>query len=179
MKPGDHPEFFRFPAPEGRSRESAIRLDAHGVFHDHDEVVAHPGLARAMHGWIRRHPDDGRFILSNGYDWTYFTVDDAPFVVRSVRADGERLVLALSDATEEAWDVATSRVGKDGALYAQVKKSAPGGPFEAKFTRHAQTELAPFLAEVDGTLRITIGATSVPIGDPGVQGRTPEDARTR
>ena len=38
MKPGDHPEFFRFPAPEGRSRESTIRLDAEGTFH-HDEAV--------------------------------------------------------------------------------------------------------------------------------------------
>ena len=48
MKPGDHPEFFRFPAPEGRSRESEIRLDAEGHFHDHGERVEH---ARS---WSRR-----------------------------------------------------------------------------------------------------------------------------
>ena len=33
MKPGDHPEFFRFPAPPGRSRESTIRLDAGSSLH--------------------------------------------------------------------------------------------------------------------------------------------------
>jgi hypothetical protein len=163
MKPGEHPEFFRFPAPEGRSRESTIRLDASGTFFHDGALVDHPRLAMAMHTWIRRHPDDGRYILSNGYDWTYFTVDDAPYVVRSIREDGEHLVLALSDATEEAWNIGTTRVGGDGALYATVKKSAPGGPFEAKLTRHAQTALAPFLTEKDGRVVVTVGGKSAPI----------------
>ncbi len=70
MKPGDHPEFFRFPAPEGRSRESTIRLDAEGRFWHEGNPVEHPKLAQAMHGWVSRHPDDHRFILTNGYDWT-------------------------------------------------------------------------------------------------------------
>src|SRR5580704_11018271 len=106
MKPGDHPEFFRFPAPQGASRERTIRLDAEGRFFHEGALVEHPGLAAAMHTWIRRHPDDGRFILSNGYDWTYFTVEDAPYFVRGVREDGANLVLALSDATEHRWDPA-------------------------------------------------------------------------
>ena len=69
------------PAPEGRSRESTIRLDADGRFFHEGERVEHPGLEAAMHTWIARHPDDGRYILTNGYDWTYFTVDDVPFFV--------------------------------------------------------------------------------------------------
>src|SRR5512138_1092762 len=81
MKPGDHPEFFRFPAPEGRSRESTIRLDAEGRFWHEQLLVEHRKLAAAMHTWISRHPDDGRYILTNGYDWTYFTVEDAPYTV--------------------------------------------------------------------------------------------------
>jgi hypothetical protein len=162
MKPGDHPEFFRFPAPEGRSRESAIRLDANGVFHDHEEIVAHAGLARAMHGWIRRHPDDGRFILSNGYDWTYFTVDDAPYTAMRVShvSEQDHLTLALSDGSEEAWDPSTTRVGDGGALYAKVK----GGTFEAKFTRHAQSALEPYLVEENGRAAIRVGGKSWPIG---------------
>jgi hypothetical protein len=147
MKPGDHPEFFRFPAPEGRSRESTLRLDAHGRFWHDGALVEHAGLLAALHGWIDRHPDDGRYILTNGYDWTYFTVDDAPYFVRAVRIEPQRIVLALSDATEEDWDPSASRVGPDGALYATVKRAAPRGPFEAKFTRHAQASLAPALAE--------------------------------
>ena len=98
-----------------------------------------------MHTWIGRHPDDGRFILTNGYDWTYFQVDDAPYTVRSIRIDQGVPFLILSDETEEAWDPGASRIGGDGAIYARVKASARGGPYEAKFTRHAQTELAPLL----------------------------------
>lgn len=168
MKPCEHPEFFRFPAPEGHSRESTIRLDASGTFTHDGAIVEHPRLALAMHTWIRRHPDDGRYILSNGYDWTYFTVKDAPFTVRTIRQDGDTLVLGLSDATEEAWVPAATRVGADGALYARVKRGLPAGPasapFEAKFTPHAQITLAPFLVEERGRPCVQVGATRSLIG---------------
>lgn len=170
MKPGDHPEFFRFPAPEGRSRESTLRLDAEGRFWHEGRVVEHGRLATALHTWITRHPDDGRYILSNGYDWTYFTVDDAPFSVRALRVEPARVVLLLSDGTEEPWDPGATRVGDDGALYAAVKRDAARGPFEAKFSRHAQTSLAPLLVEgaspavrVDGQVHV-IGAKAAVFG---------------
>ncbi len=149
MRPGDHPEFFRFPAPEGRSRESTIRLDAQGRFWHEGRLVEHAGLLAGLHSWISRHPDDGRYILTNGYDWTYFTVEDAPYFVRAIRAEGDRVLLVLSDGTEEAWDPETTRVGNGDALYAMVKGEARGGPFEARFTPHAQTSLAPLLVEGD------------------------------
>lgn len=149
MRPGDHPEFFRFPAPEGRSRESTIRLDAQGRFWHEGRLVEHAGLLAGLHSWISRHPDDGRFILANGYDWTYFTVEDAPYFVRSLRPEEGRIVLVLSDGTEEAWDLESSRIGSGEALYAVVKREARGGPFEARFTPHAQTSLAPLLVEGD------------------------------
>src|SRR5437868_11190018 len=161
MKPGDHPEFFRFPAPEGRSRESTIRLDGEGRFHHEGHVVEHPKLASALHGWIARHPDDGRFILTNGYDWTYFQVDDAPYTVRSLRLEPNELKLELSDDTAEPLAPETLRVGRGDALYAKVK----GGQFEARFSRHAQTALAPILKEAsDGSLRLQIGARDYAVG---------------
>jgi hypothetical protein len=156
VKPSAQPEFFRLPPPEGRSRESTIRLDGSGRFWHDGLAVAHPGLAAALHTWIRRHPDDGRYILSNGYDWTYFTVDDAPYFVRSVAIHPDRILLELSDGTEEAWAPASTRIGADDALYAVVKRDAPGGPYEAKFTRHAQASLAPALAD-EGPPAVTIG----------------------
>jgi hypothetical protein len=164
MKPGDLPEFFVAPAPEGRSRESTIRLDADGRFFHDQEPVEHPGLAAAMHRWIRRHPDDGRYILSNGYDWTYFTVEDAPFQVSAVRGGPEGVSLTLSDGSEEAWNPRRTRVGEDGALYATVKEGAPGGPYEARFGRHAQIALAPFLVESGGVPALLLGGKPVPIG---------------
>jgi hypothetical protein len=166
MKPGDHPEFFRFPAPEGRSRESTIRLDAECHFWHDGARVEHAGLHGALHSWIARHPDDGRYILANGYDWTYFTVDDAPYCVRALRLEPDRIVLLLSDATEEPWAPEATRVGADGVLYATVKARAPGGPYEAKFTRHAQSSLEPVLVEADhaGVPAVRVGSCELIIG---------------
>jgi hypothetical protein len=165
MKPGDHPEFFRFPAPEGRSRESTIRLDGQGRFWHEGALVEHVGLARALASWISRHPDDGRYILSNGYDWTYFTVDDAPYFVRALRIDPRHVVLLLSDGSEETWDPGSTRVGADDGLYAVVKRDARGGPYEAKLSRHAQASLAPLLVEgPGGRPAVRIGENTIPIG---------------
>ena len=163
MKPSDHPDFFRFPAPEGRSRESTIVLDVEGRFWHDGARVEHGPMSAALHRWIGRHPDDGRFILTNGYDWTYFAVEDAPFFVRALRVEPERVMLVLSDGSEEAWDPRASRVGPDGGVYAKVKGSVRGGPFEAKFTRHAQASLAPLLVDGDA-LAVRIGSRIVPVG---------------
>jgi len=156
MKPGDHPDFFRLAPPPGTSRESTIRLDAEGRFF-HDGVrIEHPALEAALHSWISRHPDDGRYILTNGYDWTYFQVDDVPYFVRSIRIEKDRIDLVLSDATVEALDPTTLRVGNGDALYTKVK----GGAFDAKFSRHAQNELAPALREdEEGNVVLEVGGS--------------------
>lgn len=169
MRPADDPHFFKSRAPEGRSRESTIRLDDRGRFWHEGAPVEHRGLAVALHTWIRRHPDDGRYILCNGYDWTYFTVDDAPFFVQFVRLEPERIVLVLSDGTDEPWRPEASRVARDASLYTTVKSGAPGGPYEAKFTRHALTSLAPVLVESsDGDPAVKLSGRIVPIGVIGV-----------
>jgi hypothetical protein len=162
VKPGDHPEFFRFPAPEGRSRESTIRLDAEGRFFHDGERVEHPGLEAAMHTWISRHPDDGRYILTNGYDWTYFTVEDVPYFVRGVRIEPDAVVLRLSDGSEEQWNAHETRVSGD-RIVTLVKRAARGGPFEARFDRHAQIALGPVLDEEDGRPVARIGGEVVPL----------------
>lgn len=143
MRPGDHPEFFRFPAPEGRSRESSIVLDAEGRFHHDGALVVHPGLARAFASWLGVHPDDGRFVLNNGYDWSYLRVEDVPFFVLGVReAENEAaLSLQLSDGSESQLDPAALVLGARGALYTTVKDAK----FRARFTQAAQIALGPWL----------------------------------
>lgn len=154
MKPADHPDFFRLPPPPGRSRESTIRLDAEGRFFHDTEPVTHQPMARAFASWIRRHPDDGRFILSNGWDWTYFTVEDVPFFVEGVRASPAGPRLVLSDGSEEPMDASTLREGPAHTLYVAVKQRA----FEARFRQSAQIALEPWLAEdPDGTVLLAIG----------------------
>jgi len=160
MKPGDHPDFYRLAPPPGTSRESTIVLDAEGKFWHDGERVDHPSLEKALHGWIARHPDDGRFILTNGYDWTYFRVEDAPYTVRALGLATDAVTLQLSDDTEEVLVPESLRVGRGDAVYAKVK----GGGFEARFSRHAQTALAPLLEEAsDGSLELHIGGRAYPV----------------
>lgn len=108
-------------------------------------------MARAFSTWIARHPDDGRFILNNGWDWTYFTVEDVPFFVESVDAVEGRPALVLSDGTREPLDPTTLRAGDNDALYVNVKH----GAFAARFRQSAQTALAPWLEE-DPTGAVTV-----------------------
>lgn len=167
MKPGDHPEFFRFPAPPGRSRESQIRLDAAGRFWNGGVPVDHSGMAKAFASWISRHPDDGRYILTNGYDWTYFTVEDAPFLVRSLAVAGERATVCLSDGTEEPLDPSSLAAGDGDALYLAVK----GGRFEARFTPAAQKALVDLVVEgEEGVPCVELGGRRYPIGQRRVAG---------
>ena len=107
MKPGDHPDFFRFAPPPGTSRESTIRLDRLGRFWHDGGIVEPSALADALHRWIARHPDDGRFILTNGYDWTYFTVEATPYFVLAVHDRAGAIELALSDGSRELLDAST------------------------------------------------------------------------
>ncbi len=145
MKPGDHPEFFRLAPPPGASRESTIRIDREGRFWHEGNRVEHPALEQALRTWIARHPDDGRPILTNGYDWCYFQVDDAPFRVDALRIEGDLVTLVLFDGSEEPLDPATLSLGEDEVVYARVR----AGGLEARFSRHAQTQLAPLLVQDD------------------------------
>lgn len=146
MKPGDHPDFYRLAPPPGASRESTIVLDREGRFWHDGARVDHPALEQALRSWIARHPDDGRLILTNGYDWCYFHAEGAAFVVDALRIEPDGgVTLRLFDGTEEPLDPATLSLDEADAVHACVK----GGRFDARFSRHAQTQLAPVLVDGD------------------------------
>ncbi len=159
MKPGDHPDFFRLPPPPGRSRESSIRLDADGRFWHDGEPVTHSGMARAFASWITRHPDDGRFILSNGYDWSYFEVEGTPMFVEGVRFDDGRPILCLFDGSEEPLAPEALWIGEREALYTEVK----GSEFVARFQPSAQVELGPLLVEGESGMALELFGRTFPI----------------
>jgi len=156
VRPGDSPEFFRFPAPQGHSRESSIILDGEGRFWHEGELILHQGLSLAFFRWIDRHPDDGRFILTNGYDWTYFTVEDVPFFVRGVSTAAVPELL-LSDGSSEPFPDAGYRIGRGGALYCSVK----AGRFEARFTPSAQASLTELVDEEEGGAILRLGSRRI------------------
>jgi hypothetical protein len=164
MKPGDHPDFYRFPAPPGRSRESRIVLDEQGQFWNDGVRMEHPGLVRAFASWVRRHPDDGRYILSNGYDWTYFEVRDAPFFVRAIDFRDGAPWVRLADGSEEPLRPDGVLVGAGDALYVLVRD----GEFEAKLLPSAQSAMVDVLEENEaGDIGVTADGKWYPVRHRG------------
>lgn len=160
MKPGDHPEFFRLPPPPGASRESTLRLDREGCFWHDGARVERPALVKALHRWLDVHPDDGRYILTNGYDWCYLEVEDTPCFVELLRGDPPaRPTAVLADGSEEPLDVES--LVADGAGHCFVR--AKSGTRWARLSRHAQHQLGPFLAE-DEPLRMRVEGREHVIG---------------
>lgn len=151
MKPADHPEFFRLPPPEGRSRESTIVLSKEGRFFHEGAPVSHPGMHKAFASWLARHPDDGRDILSNGYDWTYLTVEGPRFFVQAVHGGPESPRLVLLDGQELPLEPDKLTCDGGGRLWYRL----PHGE-SACFTAAAQLELAPWLVERAGAVGLEI-----------------------
>ena len=122
------------PPPFPLSRETRIRLDKDGVFWVEGQRLGHPGLQEAFARWIGVDPETGRYILSNAINWAFLTVEDAPYLVRGIDADG---VLTLSDGTTEPLDARTLRIDEDDVPYCDVK----GGKMPARFAKAAAIAL--------------------------------------
>ena len=148
-------------APFPFTRESTIRLDEDGRFHHEGVRVEHPGLIKAMHSWISRHPNDGRYVLENGWDWCYLTVDDAPYVVRAAKIVGDQVELTLSDDSIERIDPQSLRVDASGVLRCEVKREKKGGPYPARFDRHAIVALGERLREENGAYLLSMNGREI------------------
>ncbi len=152
QKPSDHPEYFRLPLPEGRSRESTIVLNSDGRFVHEGEPVVHPGMRRAFASWLSRHR-------------TYLTVEGASAFVENVRAapDGSP-ELVLFDGTVAALAPAQVWVDENERLHAHLS-----GGKEADFMPAAQLALAPWLEERSGVPGLEIAGKFWPIARAGAR----------
>lgn len=163
MRPDEHPEFFLRPPPEGRSRESSIVLDERGRFFHDGAPIENERIRRAFFRWVRLHPESGRTILSNGYDWTYFEARATPlFVERLLERDGE-VVLRLADGLERPFLPEDAGLDEDGVVCVAL----PERGFSARFLPEAQRDLLPFLEEREGRFGVRVGGEFRSFGDPG------------
>jgi hypothetical protein len=129
--------------PFGLSRETTIRRTADGRWFQDEVPFDNEKLERAFDRWIER-AEDGRFCLKNDINWAYFTLEGAPYFVRSVRVvDGQALV-RLSNDRELPLDLLSLREGPDSALYCDV-----GEGLTARFDKHAAVQLGELLHEDD------------------------------
>ncbi|HET9488221.1 MAG TPA: hypothetical protein VFR64_00500 [Methylomirabilota bacterium] len=138
--------------PPAEWRLPRLRVDVDGDWFDDDVEITHPGILANLRATLRR-DGDGYFIQTRVR--IPVEVDDVPWVVTRVEAQGGRLRGILNDGSETDIDPAALRLGPGDIPYCPVK----GGAFEARFSRAAAFQLFA-LAEYDehtGTGRLRLG----------------------
>jgi hypothetical protein len=134
-----------------------IRIDREGRWF-------HKGLEMLRRDFVRffyEHMEmdsRGRYVIRLSNQTCYLDVEDTAFVVRRVVLDSaeegeERLLMRLSDDTEEALNPETLHVGEENVLYCRVKD----GRFPARFLRAAYYQLTERLEEEGGEYVISLG----------------------
>jgi hypothetical protein len=126
-------------------------LNKDGRFFHDGAPVEHPGMKKAFASWLSRHPDDGRPILNNGYDWTYLTVEGPERFVESVRARAGWPELLLLNGLQLPLEAGALTCDADGRLWVLLADGE-----KACFTAAAQLELAPWLTERDGFVGVQV-----------------------
>lgn len=127
-------------------RQTGIRLDREGRFWHEGEEITHEGFRRALLRWLDR-LEDGRPILRlDERRYAYVDVDDTELLARGARWDGDRLILALNDGTEEELAYDTLRVRPDHSLVCDVR----GGRLAARVTTAAYQVLSQRVVETPG-----------------------------
>lgn len=118
-----------------------------GNWYADEERIDNPRIALLFSRSIRRNPD-GSYYLQVAEERAPITVEDTPYVVRSIDGDAQTgFTLLLNDEEREPLDPATLEVGPDNVLYCRVK----GGRFRARFLRNAYYHLSSgFIADGDG-----------------------------
>ena len=101
---------------------------------------------------LRRDGDD--YFVNIGWERGKVVVEDAPYMVKGVRAEGDKLILELSDFTEEKFDPIKMSIGAGNVPYIMVKSAED----RARFTRPAYYHLASYLVEgPDGSPALKVG----------------------
>ena len=130
-----------------------------GNWYSDDERIDNPRIALLFSKSLKRNPD-GSYFLQVAEERAAITVEDTPYVVRTVE-DGERgLVVVTNDDAREPLDPTTLAVGRDNVLYCRVK----GGEFPARFLRSAYYHLSGYFRSEDGGgFSLVIGGHPYPI----------------
>src|SRR5215472_15739766 len=99
-----------------------------GNWYSDEERIDNPRISLLFSRSIRRNPD-GSYYLQVAEERASISVEDTPYVVRSVENDESGFVAITNDGERERLDMETLEVGGDNVLYCRVKK----GEFRARF----------------------------------------------
>jgi len=128
----DHAAFLE------RVRNSGIRIDREGQLWHQGHTIDHGGLRAALFRWLDRNPD-GRYVFRlDAQRFANVDVEDTPLVARAARWEGDTLMVALSDGSEERLDPGTLTVDDAGVVRCRVR----GARLEARLSTSAAAVLA-------------------------------------
>jgi uncharacterized protein len=109
-----------------------------GNWYSDDERIDNPRIALLFSKSIKCNPD-GSYYLQVAEERAPITVEDTPYVVKSIEGEAHRgFILILNDEEREPLDPAALEVGAENVLYARVK----GGAHRARFLRSAYYHLS-------------------------------------
>jgi hypothetical protein len=138
-----------------------LRIDREGAWFHDDAEVTHVGIVANLRENLQ--VDEGGHYLQIGPARVPVEVEDAPFVVERVEAEGERLVATLNDQSREPVALDTLRLDERGIPRCRVK----GGRFAARFTRAATYQLLQHVEAGPGAApALVLGARRHPV--PGL-----------
>jgi hypothetical protein len=143
-----------------------------GNWYSDEECIDNPRIALLFSKSIKRNPD-GSYFLQVAEERASITVEDTPYVVKSIEDDGKGgFILILNDDTREALMPESLEVGGDNVLYARVK----GADFRARFLRPAYYHLSPnFEADDAGGFFLKLGGKRYPLKNASVGDSTTHD----
>ncbi len=122
-----------------------ISFRGDGNWYTDEERIDNARIALLFSKSIQQNAD-GSYFLKVGDERASITVEDTPYVVRTLEDDGlGGFTMVLNDDAREPLDASTLQVGADNALYAQVK----AGKFRARFLRNAYYHLTDRLESDD------------------------------
>ena len=118
---------------------------------------------------VKQNPD-GSFYLQVAEERAPITVEDTPYVVKSIEGDAPSgFTIVLNDDEHEPLDPATLEVGRDNVLYCRVK----GGATRARLLRNAYYHLSPgFEADDHGGFSLSTRGRRYPLLRADAAGRT-------
>jgi uncharacterized protein len=125
------------PPPRDRSvwRLPRLRIDRDGVWLHEGEEVTHPGILDDLRHNLRVDAE-GHYVQAGGVR-VPVEVEDAPYVLSRVEAEGDELIVTLSDDSRERLAVDTLRFDSASVPYCRVKE----GRFVARLSRAATYQL--------------------------------------
>ena len=129
--------------------ESKLLLRADGTWQHEGDSATHPGIKRFFHQQIRK-DENGEFFLYNAFEvpeknitleeHVYFEVEDTAYFVDSLRREGDAFIVALNTGVRHQLDAHAFVQSGDGVVYATLRSGD-----RARFSRHAMSQLEPFL----------------------------------